>query len=204
MRVSVVGLGPGAADWITSAAHARLHSPGARVFARTRFFPNLERLLDGLSWETFDELYEQAASLAEVQAAMAARLLGAGEEVVLAVPGDGVLGEAVLGPLRAAKATVEVVAGVPLSVAALAAAGVSAADGAQVVEATPLGGSGTDLLIELNPRWPAVVYRHLQSANSRRPETGAAAGLPGGTPDRACATSGSGRRTDSAHAPGRP
>ena len=32
-----------------------------------------------------------------------------------------------------------------------------AADGAQVVEATSLGGSGIDLLVELNPRWPAVV-----------------------------------------------
>src|SRR5262249_38095200 len=29
--------------------------------------------------------------------------------------------------------------------------------GAQLVEATALGGAGIDLLIELNPRWPAVV-----------------------------------------------
>jgi tetrapyrrole methylase family protein / MazG family protein len=157
MRVSVVGLGPGAADWISPAAVARLHLAGARVFARTRFFPGLERLLDGLQWATFDELYERAASLDDVQTSMVERLLSAGDEVVLAVPGDGALGEAVLARLRAGGASVEVVAGVSLGVAALAAAGLDAANGAQLVEATSLGGSGLDLLIELNPRWPAAV-----------------------------------------------
>jgi tetrapyrrole methylase family protein / MazG family protein len=157
MRVSVVGLGPGAADWISPAAVARLRLPQARVFVRTRFFPGLERLLDGVQWSSFDELYERAASLDEVQTAMLERLLAAGDEVVLAVPGDGALGEAVLGRLRAGGATLEVIAGVSLGVAALAAAGLAAADGAQLVEATSLGGSGLELLIELNPRWPAAV-----------------------------------------------
>jgi tetrapyrrole methylase family protein/MazG family protein len=68
-----------------------------------------------------------------------------------------VLGEAVLDRLRAGGAVVEIVPGIPLGAAAIAAAGIPAADGAQVVEATSLGGSGTDLLIELNPRWPAAV-----------------------------------------------
>src|SRR5207253_440343 len=75
----------------------------------------------------------------------------------LAVPGDGILGEAVLRRLRDAGARVEVVPGVPLGVSALAAAAMPAVDGAQMVEATSLGGSGIDLLVELNPRWPAVV-----------------------------------------------
>jgi tetrapyrrole methylase family protein/MazG family protein len=160
MRVSVVGLGPGATDWVTAAAKARLRLPGARVFVRTRFFPNLELLLYGARWESFDELYERAESLQDVQTAMAERLLEAGAtdvEVVLAVPGDGALGEAVLDRLREGGAVVEVVPGVSLGIAALVASGLSAADGAQVVEATSLGGSGIDLLIELNPRWPAVV-----------------------------------------------
>src|SRR5437588_10897869 len=99
MRVTVVGLGPGPREWITPAALARLHTPGARVFARTRFFPDLERILDGLVWESFDALYETAASLDEVNALMATRLLSAGEHAVLAVPGDGTLGEAVLSRL---------------------------------------------------------------------------------------------------------
>jgi tetrapyrrole methylase family protein / MazG family protein len=157
MRVSVVGLGPGPADWLTGAAIARLRSPGANVFFRTRFFPSIAELTNGLAWESFDAVYDQAASLDEVHAAIAQRLLGAGEDVVLAVPGDGTLGEALIGTLRQAGAVVDVVPGVPLGVAALSASRLPAADGAQVVEATALGGNGLDMLIELNPRWPAVV-----------------------------------------------
>ena len=157
MRVSVVGLGAGPSEWISSAAIARLHMPGAHVFARTRFFPHLAQVLAGLDWDSFDQLYETAESLDQVHQEMAERLLAAGDEVVLAVPGDGILGEAVLRRLRDAGARVEVVPGVPLGVSALAAAAMPAVDGAQMVEATSLGGSGIDLLVELNPRWPAVV-----------------------------------------------
>jgi tetrapyrrole methylase family protein/MazG family protein len=127
------------------------------VFARTRFFPRIEQLLVGLQWTSFDELYERAASLDEVQAAMVERLLSAGDEVVLAVPGDGTLGDGVLERLRARGVTLDVIPGVSLGVAALAAAGRPTADGAQIVEATSLGGSGVDLLVELNPRWPAAI-----------------------------------------------
>ena len=157
MRITVVGLGPGPAEWISPAATARLRTPGAAVFARTRLFPRLEQLLAGLDWHSFDQLYETCGSLDEVHQRMAGQLLAAGEEVVLAVPGDGALGEAVLASLRGGGATVEIVPGVPLGVAALSAAGLDAADGAQMVEATSLGGSGIDLVVELNPRWPAVV-----------------------------------------------
>ncbi len=151
MRISVVGLGPGPAEWVTAAAIARLRAPGARVFVRTRLFPNLDELLDGRAWESFDDVYEQAASIEDVHAGMAEQLLAAGDEVVLALPGDGTLGEAVLGRLRAGGARVEITPGIALGVAAIAAAELSAPDGAQVVEATSLDA------MELNPRWPAVV-----------------------------------------------
>lgn len=157
MRVSVVGLGPGRTDWITPAAISRLRTPGARVFARTRVFPGLPVLLDGVSWSSFDDVYDSAASLGDVHLAIVERLLAAGDDVVMAVPGDGVLGEAVLSRLTERGAAVDVVPGVPLGAGALAASGVYAADGAQFVEATSLGGSGIELQIELNPRWAAVV-----------------------------------------------
>jgi tetrapyrrole methylase family protein / MazG family protein len=157
MRVTVVGLGPGPREWIAAAALSRLHSPGAHVFVRTRYFPELEAILDGVAWTSFDELYETAASLDEVHSAIARRLLEAGDEAVLAVPGDGTLGESVLEHLAVAGADLSVVPGVPLGIGALAAANLPAASGAQVVEATALGGTGIDLLIELNPCWPAVV-----------------------------------------------
>jgi tetrapyrrole methylase family protein/MazG family protein len=127
------------------------------VFARTRLFPRLDELLAGVPWKSFDSVYETAASLDGVNSTIASRLLAASDEVVLAVPGDGMLGEALLELLVAGGATVDVVPGVPLGIGALAAARVTACDGLQTVEATSLGGTGIDLRIELNPRWPAVV-----------------------------------------------
>ena len=156
MRVSVVGLGPGPVEWVTPAAIARMRTPGATIFFRTRLFPALSHL--GVAeWQSFDDIYESSASLEEVNTAIASRLLSApADEVVLAVPGDGVLGEAIVARLIAAGATVEIIPGAPLATGALAAAGVPAEGGAQFIEATSLGGSGIELLIELNPRWPAV------------------------------------------------
>jgi len=157
MRISIVGLGPGPAEWVTAAAIARLRAPGARVYVRTRLFPSLDELMLGVAWESFDALYEQAASIQDVHTAMADRLLASGEEVVLAVPGDGALGEAVCERLLAGGAVLDVVPGIGLGAAAIAAAQTSASEGAQFVEATALGGNGIDLLVELNPRWTAVV-----------------------------------------------
>src|SRR5690242_8889608 len=122
MRVSVVGLGPGPVSWITAAASARLRSPGARVFVRTRFFPDLEQVLQGVEWQSFDDLYEAAESLDDVNRLMVERLLAAGPDVVLAVPGDGALGEAVLSRLRTSGAQVDLLPGVPFALGALTAA----------------------------------------------------------------------------------
>ena len=152
MRVVVVGLGPGPADWVTSAAVARLRAPTARVYARTRFHPALEGLLDGIPYDSFDTLYDDAPTLEAVHAGIVERLLAVGGEVVLAVPGDGTLGEALLERLRAATVEIEVVPGVPLAIGALAAAGLPASDGVQSVDASALASGG----IELNPCWPAV------------------------------------------------
>jgi len=151
--VTVIGLGPGPAELLTLAAQRWLTQTAVPVFARTRLHPALE----GVACVGLDSVYESAPTLGEVDGLLVARLLASGGDVVLAVPGDGVLGESILSGLRAAGASVGVVAGVPLGIGALAAAGIEVSDGVQCVEATALGGSGVSLLIELNPRWPAVV-----------------------------------------------
>jgi len=153
VRVTVVGLGPGPADLLTVAAAHWLRQAEVPVLARTRFHPALA----SLPIASLDDVYERAATLDEVDALLVERLLAVGRDVVLAVPGDGLLGESVLGGLRAAGATVEVVPGVPLAIGALTCAGIDTPDGLQAVEATSLGGAGIELKIELNPRWPAVV-----------------------------------------------
>jgi tetrapyrrole methylase family protein/MazG family protein len=155
MRITVVGLGPGPAEWLSPAAVDCLRR--GPVFARTGLHPALSAL--DVPYESFDAVYEQASTLDEVHAAIAERLLGvSGEgEAVLALPGDGLVGEGLLERLRAGGAEVRVVPGVPLAIGALAATDVPASEGVQAVEATALGGQGVDLRVELNPRWPAVV-----------------------------------------------
>src|SRR3712207_77158 len=130
-RLTVVGLGPGPLEWVTAAARERLRTPGPPVFARTRLHPALDGLLEGVAWHSFDHLYEASASLDEVGSAMVEHLLAAGGDVTLAVPGDGMLGEALLARLRERGARVEIIPGVPLGLGALAAAEVDASDGAQ-------------------------------------------------------------------------
>jgi tetrapyrrole methylase family protein / MazG family protein len=159
-RLTVVGLGPGPSAWLTAAAVEALRQPGARVFARTALHPALAELelLDAV--ESFDPLYEQMADLASLHAEIARRLEAAalaGGPVVLAVPGDGLLGEELLARLQQTGVDLAIVPGVPLATGALAAAGVVSVQGAQVVEASALGGTGIDLEVELNPRWLAVV-----------------------------------------------
>ncbi len=158
--VTVVGLGPGPADWVTAEARETLRLLGARVFVRTALHPAIPSVLQGVAYESFDGLYERAPDLDGVYAEMEARLTASADEgqvTVLAVPGDGEVGEAIVGWLRRGDVRVRVVPGVPLASGALAAAGLSAVEGMQAVDAAALGGSGVDLKVELNPLWTAVV-----------------------------------------------
>src|SRR5918912_70398 len=136
MRVTVVGLGPGPAEWVSPAARARLLTPSARVFVRTAVHPAVPELLQGVAFESFDALYEHEPTVETVHAAIAERLLASGDaggDVALAVPGDGALGEGVLERLRSGGAELAIV---PAAV-------VSPGSGGRP--------------IELNPHWPAVV-----------------------------------------------
>src|SRR3954469_25948364 len=103
MRVTVLGLGPGPIEYVTPAVRARLQAKNVRVLLRTRFLPQIE-LLDGITWQSCDDLYEGASSLSDVGSGIVARILSSPPdvEVVLGVPGDGTLGEAIVDALRAA------------------------------------------------------------------------------------------------------
>jgi tetrapyrrole methylase family protein/MazG family protein len=161
MPLTVVGLGPGPAGWLTRDGEAALRQPNARVFARTRLHPALDALSDHVRIDSFDALYASAATLDAVYDEMSARLvaeLEAGARpVILAVPGDGVVGEELLVRLHAADVRLAIVPGVPITPAVLAAVDQPLVAGVQTVEASALGGSGIELQIELNPHWPAVV-----------------------------------------------
>jgi tetrapyrrole methylase family protein/MazG family protein len=91
-RVVVVGLGPGGPDLVTSGTLAAIEQHPLR-FLRTTRHPAASVVGPSTS---FDDVYEQAASLDEVYPAIVERLVAAASEhgeVLYAVPGSAVVAE---------------------------------------------------------------------------------------------------------------
>lgn len=103
-RVVVVGLGPAGADHLLPVARAALDATPHR-FARTRRHPVLDDLaVEGVTFETFDAVYDAAPDLTEAYATIARRLVAAAREhgeVVYAVPGSPAVAERAVAMLRA-------------------------------------------------------------------------------------------------------
>jgi tetrapyrrole methylase family protein/MazG family protein len=103
-RVVAVGLGPAGADHLLPVARAALETSTHR-FARTLRHPAVDDLVAaGLTFESFDGVYDAASDLEVAYADIAARLVAAaGEhgEVVYAVPGSPAVAERAVALLRA-------------------------------------------------------------------------------------------------------
>ncbi|HEX9504630.1 MAG TPA: SAM-dependent methyltransferase, partial [Acidimicrobiia bacterium] len=95
-RVVVVGLGPAGVDHLLPAARAALERLDVR-YVRTRRHPTVVQLeADGITFESFDHLYDVATDLDAAYRAMVATLVdGAARygEVAYAVPGSPVMAE---------------------------------------------------------------------------------------------------------------
>ncbi|MDQ0190153.1 nucleoside triphosphate pyrophosphohydrolase [Alicyclobacillus cycloheptanicus] len=93
--IHVVGLGPGDLDSLPVRTH-RLLRGGHPVFLRTAVHPVVEDLRrEGISFSSFDPLYETADDFDQVYRAIAAALLetARGQEIVYAVPGHPLMAE---------------------------------------------------------------------------------------------------------------
>jgi tetrapyrrole methylase family protein / MazG family protein len=92
----VVGLGPGDASMLPLGTYQQLQS-GMRVVLRTRVHPVVRELeTEGLTYISFDELYETGDHFAEIYTEMAERLISmaqSGEDLVYAVPGHPLMAE---------------------------------------------------------------------------------------------------------------
>ncbi len=142
--ITVVGLGPGAPADLTLAAWQAL-AGARRLLLRTGRHPLVAALEEQRAmppYETCDDLYEAHDEFASVYAAIAARVLELGRQpggVVYAVPGSPWVGEATTRMLLSEAAgqglTMHIVDGGSFIAPALAAAGVDALDGAQIVDA---------------------------------------------------------------------
>lgn len=138
-RVVVVGLGPAGADHLLPVARAALDGAAHR-YVRTRRHPAVDDLVAaGLTFESFDAVYDAAPDLASAYAEIAATLVAAaGEhgEVVYAVPGSPVVAERAVALLQVQPALdVVLVPGVSFAELAWVRVGVDPMDGeARVVD----------------------------------------------------------------------
>ncbi len=115
-RIVAVGLGPAGADHLLPVARSALMSSSQR-FARTVHHPAVDDLVaTGVTFTSFDEVYDAAPDLESAYAEIAARLVAAAHahgQVVYAVPGSPAVAERAVALLREEPSVeLELVAGV--------------------------------------------------------------------------------------------
>ena len=96
MGITVVGLGPGDAKYITREGWERLIA-SAKIYARTGEHPALRELPSHVQVETFDLIYAQAPTFSEVYQRIAQEVVMRAQregDIVYAVPGHPRVGEA--------------------------------------------------------------------------------------------------------------
>jgi tetrapyrrole methylase family protein/MazG family protein len=138
-RLVVVGLGPAGADYLLPVARAALlgAGDGAR-FVRTRRHPTVADLeAEGVTFDSFDDVYDAAPDLDAAYAEMVDRLVRAVSEsaagdVVYAVPGSPTVAERTVAMLAEHGVAFDVVPGVSFADLAWARVGRDAMTGAVV------------------------------------------------------------------------
>ncbi len=140
MAVTIVGLGPGDGQLLTRQAWSILEG-ASQLIVRTSRHPAVADLPRPAPPESFDHLYETAATFTEVYGAIVEQLLtrGAMADVVYAVPGHPLVGEttvpALLSAARERGISVQIVPGLSFIEAALTALEIDALDGLQLADA---------------------------------------------------------------------
>lgn len=123
--ITVIGLGPGDLDRLPQAVLAALLDSDRQVILRTLHHPAAKQLAELRLVSSCDDLYESAASFAEVYDGIVSRVREAAgsRDVVYAVPGSPLSGELAVRRLLEAESEVEVVAGESFVDAVLSEAG---------------------------------------------------------------------------------
>lgn len=159
MGITIVGLGPGAAEDLTRRAWDAL-TTAPRLFLRTSQHGCVAGFPSSLRYESLDALYETHDRFEDVYRAIIDALMAAAREgdLVYAVPGDPLVGEAtttgLLEAAREAGIAVEVVNGVSFVEPLLALLGVDALDGLQLLDGLQVAAMHHP---PINPSTPALL-----------------------------------------------
>ena len=158
--ITIVGLGPGNPAHLTLEAQQVLQE-AREVYLRTLHHPTVASLPKHLTLRSFDHLYQEKETFAEVYEEIARQILELGrrpEGVVYAVPGHPLVGEAatqlILASAKEQGLTVRIVEGLSFIEPVLTRLGLDALDGLQIVDATELA---TQHHPRLNPDVPTLV-----------------------------------------------
>lgn len=161
MTLTILGLGPGEVDDLSRRAWRTLKQAKTVILRTSRHncVPCLPQG-EGIEYQNCDDLYEQIPAFEGVYAAIVERVMQAARagDVVYAVPGDPLVGEStVLKLLEQAKAeglAVTIVSGISFVEPTLAAVGVDALDGLQILDGITVAMMHHP---PINPDFPALL-----------------------------------------------
>jgi tetrapyrrole methylase family protein/MazG family protein len=161
MTLTIVGLGPGSVDDLSLKAWRTLEQ-AEKVFLRTERHPCVPHLPRNTVYRSFDSLYESANSFEAVYETITKTLLKAAQsgDVVYAVPGDPLVGEAtttrILDTAKTQNITVEIINGISFIEPMLSALGVDALEGLQILDGLAIAAMHHP---PLNPQTSGVMER---------------------------------------------
>ncbi len=158
--ITIIGLGPGSIDHLTRKAWTRLQD-AETVYLRTARHPCVAQWPGSVNWRSFDEIYQTRDRFDDVYDEIAERVLAAGGrdgQVVYAVPGDPLVGEAsvsrIIERARAQALEVEIIHGLSFIEPCLSLIGRDALDGLQILDALSVA---EQYHPPINPALPALL-----------------------------------------------
>ncbi len=158
--ITIIGLGPGSIKHLTLAAWEKLQQSNT-VYLRTSRHPCVADLPATLRCQSFDDIYEAHEQFDDVYSEIAERVLEAARrdgEVVYAVPGDPLVGEASVGKIieraRAASINIDIIPGVSFVEPCLSLLGIDALGGLQILDALNVAAQYHP---PINPSLPALL-----------------------------------------------
>ncbi|MCY3798380.1 MAG: nucleoside triphosphate pyrophosphohydrolase [Chloroflexi bacterium] len=158
--ITIVGLGPGSVNDLSLRAWNKLRDTET-LYLRTSQHPCVDAISANCDCVSFDDIYERYERFDEVYAEIAARIMRIareGGEVVYAVPGDPLIGEAsvtrIIELARAESIPVEIINGISFVEPCLSLLGIDALDGLQVLDALTIADAYHP---PINPALPALL-----------------------------------------------
>ncbi len=158
--ITIIGLGPGSIDHLTRKAWKALQG-AETVYLRTARHPCVSQLPASVNCRSFDEVYQTFERFEDVYAEIAERILDAARrdgQVVYAVPGDPLVGEAsvarIMEQARAEALDVDIIHGLSFIEPCLSLINHDALDGLQILDALSVAEQHHP---PINPTLPALL-----------------------------------------------